>query len=385
MAKKKKLALFVFIDAFGWEILQQHPFLDEILTHKQPLGTIFGYSSTCDPTIITGKMPRENGHFSFFYYNPDDSPFKAAHLLGVFPKFITRRGRIRRVMSRILQRYYGYTGYFQIYNMPFKYIHLFDYSEKRDLYMPGGINNGDPTIFDYLRDNHIPFYLSDWRAPEETNLQVLKNDLGKGEIVFGYLYMAAMDAILHADGTSSQRVTDKIRWYDRQMRDVLNVARNNYDDIHLYIFTDHGMTNTIENVDLMAPINRLGFKFGIDFAAMYDSTIARFWFFNDHAKEAIIEVLKDEPRGDILSEETMADYGCDFPDKMYGELFYLMKPGMLLCPSFMGETSLPGMHGFDPYDKDSVAMLSSNVTPDPPAKRLDDLYALMLREAKEVR
>ena len=81
----------------------------------------------------------------------------------------------------------------------------------------------------------------------------------------------------------------------------------------------------------------------------------------------------------------MADYGCDFPDKMYGELFYLMKPGMLLCPSFMGETSLSGMHGFDPYDKDSVAMLSSNVTPDPPAERLDDLYALMLKEAKEVR
>jgi hypothetical protein len=43
------------------------------VTHR--VQTVFGYSSTCDPTIITGKAPQDHGHFPFFYYNPDLSPF----------------------------------------------------------------------------------------------------------------------------------------------------------------------------------------------------------------------------------------------------------------------------------------------------------------------
>ncbi|MBI2951474.1 hypothetical protein HYY27_05230, partial [bacterium] len=61
---RRKLALFVFIDAFGWEILRRRPFLDDLLKVKAPLTTVLGYSSTCDPTILTGRLPREHGHFS---------------------------------------------------------------------------------------------------------------------------------------------------------------------------------------------------------------------------------------------------------------------------------------------------------------------------------
>jgi hypothetical protein len=56
MSDQKKLTLCVFIDALGWEVLQRHPFLDDILAVKAPLNTIFGYSSTCDPTILTASF-----------------------------------------------------------------------------------------------------------------------------------------------------------------------------------------------------------------------------------------------------------------------------------------------------------------------------------------
>lgn len=380
MTTGKKLSLFTFIDAFGWEILQRHSFLDDILTTKIPVGTIFGYSSTCDPTIITGKMPRDHGHFSFFYYNPKESPFALMRLLGLLPHFVTRRGRVRRVLSRILKRFFGYTGYFQIYNMPFDKMHFFDYSEKRDLYMPDGINSRAPTIFDYLRDNDIPFSMSDWRLSEEHNLETLKQEIETGRITFTYLYMAAMDAILHEHGTDSSLVTEKIRWYENQMLDVISLARKRYDTVNIYVFTDHGMTDITETCDLIPQIDRLKLKFGTDYAAVYDSTMARFWFLKNNAKEAIIEVLKSEPKGDILSDDTLTDWGCDFPNREYGELFFLMKPGVLLCPSFMGETTLAGMHGYDPYDKDSVAMLGTNVPLKQKVRRLDDLYDLMLNE-----
>jgi len=381
MPASGELSLFVFIDAFGWELARKYPFLDDFLTTKQPLGTIFGYSSTCDPTILTGKLPREHGHFSFFYHNPAESPFGICRLLRFLPRSITRRGRVRRLMSRAIRRFYGYTGYFQIYNMPFRYLHLFDYSEKRDIYQKGGINGGCPTIFDYLRDKRIPFSLSDWRASEERNLSTLREAIEAGEIRFAYLYMAAMDATLHQYGGDSEHVAAKIRWYEQRLRGILEQARQKYAQVRVFVFSDHGMTDTIQDVDLMSRIDALGFRFGIDFNAVYDSTMARFWFFNnEEARRKVVETLKAEPHGRILTRADLADYGCDFPDSKYGELFFLLDPGYLLCPSFMGETSLAGMHGFAPDHKDSVALFASNVVPDPMPRRLDDLYALMLSE-----
>ncbi|OGG44597.1 MAG: hypothetical protein A3F84_05560 [Candidatus Handelsmanbacteria bacterium RIFCSPLOWO2_12_FULL_64_10] len=377
---RRKLALFVFIDAFGWEILRRRPFLDDLLKVKAPLTTVLGYSSTCDPTILTGRLPREHGHFSCFRYSPAASPFGACRFLSFLPRSIARRGRVRRVMSRVIRRRYGYTGYFQIYNVPFRYLPLFDYSEKRDIYQPGGINGGVPTIFDHLRGQNIPFYLSDWREKEGDNLASIEATLKEGEVVFAYLYLASMDAVLHAHGARSPAVEEKIRWYDRRLRSVIRLAQTSYDAVHVYIFSDHGMTDVTDCCDLVAQIDRLGLRFGVDYAAIYDSTMARFWFLKGPARERVVEALRAEPRGEILSEERLAGYGCDFADRGYGELFFLMNPGVLICPSFMGEVPLAGMHGYEPHHKDSLAMFASNVIPDPMPRRLDYLHGLMLRE-----
>jgi predicted AlkP superfamily pyrophosphatase or phosphodiesterase len=373
----KTLKLFIFIDAFGWEIIQRHSFLDDIAETKIPLGTIFGYSSTCDPTIITGKLPREHGHFSFFYYNPKDSPFRVCRYLSVLPKSITRRGRVRRILSRMLQRYYGYTGYFQIYNMPFRDMYLFDYSEKRDLYQEGGINGGQPTIFSHLREQKIPFYLSDWRQPEEQNIQSLKTDILQGDIQFGYLYLAAMDAVLHQWGTENNLVDQKIEWYDQQIHDIHRLARQNYGAVEISVFSDHGMTDVTETCDLMNDINSLGLRFGKDYAAVYDSTMARFWYLDESSRKPLIECLQQCNQGKILSDAKLYEYGCDFPENKYGDIIYMLNPGVLLCPSFMGEFPLKGMHGYDPNHKDSKAMFVSTVKHASDPKRLDDLYGIM--------
>lgn len=379
----KELSLFVFIDAFGWELLKDHPeFLDDITPHRKRLKSVLGYSSTCDPTIITGLMPQDHGHFSFFYFNPKDSPFGVCRVLRFLPRSITRRGRVRRIMSRIIKRFYGYTGYFQIYNMPFEYLHLFDYSEKRDLYQAGGINSGAPTVFDYLRENSIPFHLSDWRAGEETNIASLHEAIKHGEIRFAYLYMAAMDATLHDDGGTSPRVSEKIRWYDHQLRELIASARELYNKVTIHVFSDHGMTPTIDTCDLMAAVESLGLVFGRDYAAVYDSTMARFWFLGEGAKERILAKLKEEQRGRILHPEDLEKYKCRFPGNKYGEVFFLLNPGVLLCPSFMGEKALAGMHGYDPEDKYTDASFLCSEALDQPPERLDDIYHLMMKAAR---
>lgn len=140
------------------------------------------------------------------------------------------------------------------------------------------------------------------------------------------------------------------------------------------------MTATPEDYELIPKIDALGLTFGVDYAAVYDSTMARFWFLNPEAEPAIRAVLEKETQGKILSPEQMKEWGCDFKTNRYGDLFFLVNPGLLLCPSFLGETHLAGMHGYDPTDKDSIASFATNVDLETPPKRLDDLFGLMQQE-----
>ncbi|MCF7942568.1 MAG: alkaline phosphatase family protein [Spirochaetia bacterium] len=383
---KKSISLFVFIDALGWEILKESTFLDDVLVQKAPIGTIFGYSATCDPTILTGLLPRDHDHFSFYAYDPEHSPFRNdlfIQLMRLVPKALSSRNRVRNVAGRIIKRKLAYTGYFNIYNMPFRLMRFFDYTEKKDLYQPGGINSGAATIMDYLRDQQIPFYLSDWRASEQNNLSSLKQALTDSgtDLAYGYLYLAAMDATLHAQGFPHQEVTDKIAWYENELREVLEVAQAEYEDVRMFIFSDHGMTNITGTFDLRSLIEKTSLVFGKDYAAVYDSTMARFWFLNDTAEEPIREVLQQVSCGTILSQQTLHSWGADFANNRYGDLIFLLDPGVLLIPSHMGERPLAGMHGYDPHDKDSVASFSTNTHLQNLPERLDDLYGLMKEEA----
>ena len=124
-AKKEKLSLFIFIDAFGWEEKQRHPeFLKGLIQDSKPLETILGYSSACDPSIISGLTPGEHGLWSSYYYDPEISPFKWTRFLQALPDSIFRRGRVRNQMSKWMKKICGFTGYFQLYAVPFKHLLL---------------------------------------------------------------------------------------------------------------------------------------------------------------------------------------------------------------------------------------------------------------------
>jgi len=278
MARSGRLVLSIFVDAFGWELAQRIPFLDDVLTHKAALGTVFGYSSTCDPTILTGVAPREHGHFSFFVYDPPHSPFAALRPMGLLPSSVVDRGRVRSWISKWVGRALGWNGYFQLYNVPWNVLPMMDYIEKKDIYFPGGILGGQKTVFDPLRERGIPFSLSDWRRPEVENLARLERDVGEGRIALGWLFLASLDAVLHAHGTQAAAVVDRLRWYEERLRRILAIAHERYEDVRIHVFSDHGMTDVKDTCDVMARVDATGLRFGRDYAAVYDSTTARFWY-----------------------------------------------------------------------------------------------------------
>lgn len=382
-APRRSLTLAVFIDAYGWRVAERHPLLPDELVERRPLDTVFGYSSSCDPTILTGSMPRAHGHFTFFRYAPDTSPFRSLaplwRLLSWLPASLTNRGRLRRYLSRVVGRVLGVTGYFQLYAAPFDRLPLFDYTERRDLYRPGGINGGQLTVFDRLQSADVPFFCSNWRQTDTDNLRDMDAALASGTPRFAYLFLGALDAVLHREGTAGPGVATTVAGYDAGLRRLLATARSQYDDISLMVFSDHGMTDITSTCDLQAVIDALGLVYGKDYAAIYDSTMARFWFMHDEARTQITSALAGVRTGRILTDDDLARYECDFPGRQYGELFFLLQPGILMLPSDLGRAPLAGMHGFAPEDPDSTAFFGATHRPNGagPA-RLADLHDIML-------
>jgi predicted AlkP superfamily pyrophosphatase or phosphodiesterase len=372
--------MVVFIDALGWEVLKGRKFLEARLPVRRKLRSVFGFSSACIPSILTGLMPREHRHWSFFYYSPKTSPFRPLRMLGFLPGSLVDRGRVRNLISKLVKRLYGYTGYFQLYNIPFAQIDKFDYCEKKDLFVPGGMNQGQ-NIFDHLSQAGVPYHVSNWRDSEESNLDALKDDLRQGEIRFALLYMAAMDALLHEVGKESPLVDEKLAWYETQLEEVLRIAAEHYDQVRLFICSDHGMATIHTQVDLMSKVEGLGLNFGRDYTATYDSTMGRFWFHNEAARARIVQLLDQVPQGRILTKEELKSLGCDFEGNQYGELIFLMNPGVLIVPSHMGVKPITGMHGYHPDDSDSDASLLSNVEPPTDPRVITDVFHLMRAEA----
>jgi predicted AlkP superfamily pyrophosphatase or phosphodiesterase len=378
----RHIDIFMFIDALGWEIVRELGFAERLLPHRCKAQMQFGYSSTAVPTILSGQRPVKHKHLSFFYYAPDKSPFKWFRYLKLhwLPKSLTDRWRVRHTLSKILAKLYGFTGYFEIYTMPFDRIFYFDYIEKNDIFVPGGLAPVS-NLPDELSKRGINYHISNWRRSERDNIDALLDDVKRGEITFAFLYTAALDGLLHMHDRHSKIIREKLEWYEDQLLNLVAEVEKHYDSYTLNVMSDHGMTPLAGTVDVKSQIEAIGLKFGKDYVATYDSTLGRFWPFNAQAEDKILGALRNVPHSSIVSEEDKRKYGIDFPDNMYGKNILLMDPGWQISPSDMGKKALPGMHGFSPEDKESYASFLSNVEMEEKPEWVGDYFKLMMIRA----
>src|SRR5581483_2062233 len=159
----------------------------------------------------------------------------------------------------------------------FRHISLYDFTEKKSPLQPGGMNRG-PNVFDWLHERAITYHVSDPARNEEANLEGLLRDIVAEQIDFAFLYWPELDGLMHRVGNDSPLVGTKLRDYERKLGRLLAVAREHYREVRLYVFSDHGMANCDRHLDLRARIDPLGLRVGVDYAVIYDSTMARFWF-----------------------------------------------------------------------------------------------------------
>ncbi len=387
--RKAVLPLFIMIDAAGWEILRHRPFLAQLAPQRHRLESVFGYSSACVPSIVSGRWPDEHRHWCYFINAPESSPFRGLRWLRWLPKAFTGRRIVRRWMTKFVKRQLGFQGYFDLYNIPFAHIHRFDFTEKRSPLAPGGMNAGQ-NIFDQLTEHGVPYFVNDPTRPETESRDALLARVAAADIDFAFVYWAGLDGLMHAVGNDSPRVGEQLAMYEQWISDAVAAARERYDEVQLFVFSDHGMANCDETLDLQAALAGLPLEFGRDYTAVYDSTMARFWFHTPGAREAITAELARVPQGRILSEAELTVLRTP-TDGTWGELMFLVREGVLIVPSHMGERPLRAMHGYHPNDPQSAATLLTNqpslcaeVTAIPHLHRLMIHHALAAQHANNL-
>lgn len=356
---KEKLSLFIMVDACGWEIVKDHPFLKNIAPHRRKLESVFGYSSTCVPSILSGRWPDEHRNWCYFIYDPEHSPFRSLRLLRWLPTALTSRRIVRRYLTKLVKVRLNFRGYFDLYNIPFRFIHLFDFTEKKSPLKPGGMNRGK-NVFDLLEEKKIPYYVTDPSLPESEHLRLLLEEIRSKRIDFAFQYWAGLDGLLHMVGNDSPEIPQKLDHYQEWIEQLMSVARENYREVELHVFSDHGMANCDRLLDLRSKIDELGLQMGVDYAVVYDSTMARFWFLKSGVRERVEQVLAGVPEGRIMGDDELRKYRAYFDDHQFGELIWLAQEGVLIVPSHMGERPIRAMHGYHPTDPQSYATLFSN-------------------------
>jgi hypothetical protein len=143
------------------------------------------------------------------------------------------------------------------------------------------------------------------------------------------------------------------------------------------------MTPLAGTVDIMSRIDSSGLVFGKDYGACYDSTMARFYYLNEHAKEVISKIMKDFP-GHFLSKDEEILYKIYRQDRAFGDAVFLLDAGIQIAPSDMGDKPLNGMHGFAPENEHSFAAILSNSPLPENMNHVADYFNLMIERAEKL-
>lgn len=378
----QSVSVLVLIDALGWKYVEGSRFLSDALPYRQPLRTVLGFSSGAIPAMLTGVPPAANGHWNLFYYDPQGSPFRWFRHFLFLPNSLLESRITRKLLKETGRRILGLGPLFDCCVSP-RLISYFNWVEKRNIYALGGVT-GAPSIFDQLHNEGIRYRVYEYH--HQTDAQILRQaeqDIRSQVASFYFLYLSEMDMFLHMNCGDPEKIRERLEWYDENLRRIFTAAQSVSQDAAFAVTSDHGMTPITQSYDLLKHFEELHLRMPDDYLAVFDSTMARFWFFSDLAREQVTKILQGAPCGRVLSDVELKQFGVFFPDHRFGELVFLLHPGWLLSRSdFNGSNWKPtGMHGYHPEDPYSDGIFVSNRKPEMPIRSVQDVHDWMWNAA----
>jgi len=374
---KSRVSIFVFCQSFGWDLMQKLPFMDGLTEVRSSARPILGSSCASLPTLLSGTLPAQHKHFAWFYYSPISTPFRMCRFFSYLPVFRSSR-RFRENIVLAVKKSSHITGRLDIFNMPLRHLPLFDFAERRNLLLPGALGNV-PTIIDFLNENNVPYVCSSPDRGDVENADIITSALFSGMASVAFWHVAGIDATLTRRGTSSSALRARVAWLDHRLRSMYDIARANYNSVELVVFSDSGVVPIVDSYDLRRRIQDTRFQPYADYIAVYEPTMARFWFMSPSCGAIIHRILLSLPCGRIIEKDELAREGCWFDDQRFGQVIFVANPGTVFTPNHIQRDSPVTARGYHPDTPGMAAGFMCNIPGIAPPATLPEIYDFLVR------
>lgn len=350
--------VFVLVDALKSSYLTHDnmPFLYELSQKSYYIQNIIPCAGFCERSeIFSGLDGYDTGNFTAIGYIPENSPYSKDSLV----PFLS--GIIESISERLSRRIFSKWRLkkkrrMNAYRIPYSSLKNFALTEDGDNKL---IQH--ETIFDSLDKSGKTYTLDAFTALSDLSSRLGKKDIetfakesiDKG-IDFIPLYIGIIDSVGHKYGKDIISIKPYLKDVDKRLLSLYLLSQKA--GYSFSVLGDHGMVPIHSKIDVQSIVKATNCKQGCDYEAFYDSTIARFWFFNDRSKEKIIQALHDglNKYGFIVNAENALDYRIPLDIKgktgkpVYGDLAWCANPGVLISPDYFHSQSASenGMHGY---------------------------------------
>lgn len=352
--------VFIYLTGPGWYILKEHGFLEKSCQYQFPVKSQLGCSHAALLTALTGKTPGEHGFFSSYYFKDKATPLE------------TVRQLYRKLRGEK-------SGYFGTYSVPLRNLQYFAASGHPGIHaLSPGCFAPLTSVLDLVHEKKLAHAIVG--AGSGSPVQALKNvrsRLKEKALNFAFIEINEMDGLLHSSLHDFYKIDKKLRHYERHIENIIAVGREISSDFNLTVFSGHGMTFAPQRINIRKKIDALGMNYRYDYHAVYDPTMAFFWFKSKFARTIIIDRLRGLRHCRILTENDKKEYGIDFPDRRYGETIVLVEPGFQIHPNDIFSRPPPGMHGYAPDHPDSLGACLSTRAMKPEPGQVRDFFNIM--------
>jgi hypothetical protein len=337
---------------------EDSPFISE-LADKGQSGVLQPPLSYClHPTWFAGLNPESSDSFFKNVYSPQTSSYQRLRLISFL-----KAKEIFKLLKFFPNHYLPPSPYGGAPHIPNHLLQYFDSAEKTPPWDPGYLPQ--VTLFDVFREHGINWLFIGSPDSDQRTFSIMNNiqKTNPKKHSFIWLHFAELDWICHKYGPESLKRRKKLYEIDNAIKKIYKYLNNLYADIDILIFGDHGHVEVNRTFDIASLLKNTSSQIIRDYIYFLDSTVARFWFRNEKAKNEISSILADVNCGKYLQIKAS---GTKHHNSKHGELIWVVNEGYVILPNFwQGNKRVKGMHGYcsDVQNNDSCFVLSGSQVP----------------------
>jgi predicted AlkP superfamily pyrophosphatase or phosphodiesterase len=317
-----------------------------------------GFSSTLDPmfayrgidtTIFTGVWPNIHNVWTEFKIAENTRTGGKMRLMQASSRFVDvlPTDRSRAMGTYFLQRYFFNEFYKTPHSMPAAALPYFESSQLKETFEPGAVNEL-LTIFDVFRAKGVEYVcVEPWLRGDKGVLDKTKDRINRNSSSdFWYVKFSNLDHLGHRFGPDPSMFEKQLIKIDEYVEEVVTLLRKKCQNLNVLVVGDHGMSKVHYSVNILEELRKMQSQIYEDYVAFADSTMIRFWFFNERATKEICEFIRHIRCGHVLSatEKELLKIPMD---PSFGEAIFVLDEGYVVHPSFFNSKSrVKGMHGY---------------------------------------